>query len=51
MEPEEVILMDGFTLMDAMSAFEVSQYTGVLGCWTDILYATYRSVSRAWIVA
>ena len=24
MEPEEVILMDGFTLMDAMSAFEVS---------------------------
>lgn len=23
MEPEEVVLMDNFTLMDAMSAFEV----------------------------
>ncbi|KAI0713691.1 Mak10 subunit, NatC N-terminal acetyltransferase-domain-containing protein [Earliella scabrosa] len=25
MEPEEVILMDGFTLMDAMSAFEIGE--------------------------
>lgn len=31
MEPEEVVLMDGYTLMDAMSAFEVRTCTASPG--------------------
>lgn len=49
MEPEEVILMDSFTLLDAMSAFEVRKCAIILGpTITCTLTSDRRAASRQW---